>query len=444
MGGGGSQSTTTKPWKEAQPFILQGYQAAQDLFNKGPAEFFPGKTYVSPSEATTKALNLAEQRAISGSPLLSQAQGTVGGLMNYVNPYTSQISSLGMTAADPSAAFYQNLSSGGMNAAFQPASNVFGQIMGATGSTQAADFYRNLMNNQAAAPGSDFYRSMMAEQTPTEAMQMARRTASGEYLQGNPFLEGALSRANRLATESYQEGLRGLQSQASAAGRYGSGAMGQQVAKGQDVFARALTEQNQQAYMQNYAQERAAQEAAIGRLGGMEQQAIANRFAGAAGLTAGEQQAIDNQMAGAAGLSREQQQAIDNRMSAATAQAGLAQQGITNQLAGAQALTAGQQQALDTKLNALGAAADLERADVATRFGAAQLAPQLAEQDFADLQRLLSVGQAREGYDAAKLEDEMARYNYAQNADWQNLNRYLGALGQTPMGTVTRATGGGK
>lgn len=443
MGGGGGGTTTTKPWKEARPFILQGYNEAQRLYESGGPQFFPGQTYISPSEATTQALNLAEQRAISGSPLLSQAQGTVGGLMNYVNPYTSQISSLGMTAADPSAAFYQNLSSGGMNAAFQPASNVFGQIMGATGSTQAADFYRNLMNNQAAAPGSDFYRSMMAEQTPTEAMQMARRTASGEYLQGNQFLEGALSRANRLATESYQEGLRGLQSQASAAGRYGSGAMGQQVAKGQDVFARALTEQNQQAYLQNYLQERAAQEAAIGRLGSMEQQAIANRFAGAAGLTAGEQQAIANQMAGAAGLSREQQQAIANRMSAATAQAGLAQQGIANQLAGAQALTAGQQQALATQLNALGAAAGLERADVATRFGAAQLAPQLAEQDFADLQRLLMVGQAREGYDTAALQDQMARWNYEQNLPYQQLQRYQSAISGYPMGTIS-ASGGGK
>lgn len=443
MGGGGSQSTTTKPWKEAQPYILEGYKQAQALFNQGPAEFFPGQTYVSPSEATTNALNMAEQRAMAGSPLLNQAQSTVGGLMNYTNPYTSQISQLGMSAADPSAAFYQSLSSGAMNAGFQPASNIYGQIMGSSGQTAAGDFYRNLMNQQSAAPASDFYRGMMGEQSPSAAMEMAQKTASGEYLQSNPYLEGALSRANRLATESYQEGLRGLQSQASAAGRYGSAAMGQQLAKGQDVFARALTEQNQQAYMQNYAQERAAQEAAIGRLGGMEQQALANRFAGAQGLTAGEQQAIANQMAGASGLSREQQQAIANRMSAASAQAGLTQQGISNQLSGAQSLTAGQQNALATQLNALGSAAGLERADVATRFGAAQAAPQLAEQDFADMQRLLQIGQAREGYDTAALQDQMARWNYEQNLPYQELQRYQAAISGYPMGTIS-ASGGGK
>jgi len=339
MGGGGG-TTTTKPWEEAQPYILQGYQEAQKLYESGGPQFFPGQTYISPSEATTQALNLAEQRAMAGSPLLKQAQSAAGNLMSATNPYAAQIAALGANpSVDPS-----------------------------------ADFYRSIMESGAS---------------PEEAMALTRRTASGEYLNGNPYLEGALSRANRLATESYQEGLRGLQSQASAAGRYGSGAMGQQVAKGQDVFARALTEQNQQAYMQNYAAERAAQEAAIGRLGGYEQQGIANRFAAAGGLSAG------------------------------------AQQGIANQLA------------------ALGAAGQMSNADLNRQLQAAQLSPQLAEQDYLDMQKLLMVGQAREGYDNAALQDQMARWNYEQNAPWQNLARYQSAISGFPMGTVA-ASGGGK
>lgn len=339
MGGGGG-TTTTKPWKEAQPYILQGYQQAQNLYNQGPAEFFPGQTYISPSEATTNALNMAEQRAMAGSPLVREAQGSVSNLMSFTNPYAAQTAQLGATANDPS-----------------------------------ADFYRQLMEGQVG--GS------------SEAMDMIRRTASGEYLNANPYLEAALSRANRLATESYQEGLRGLQSQASAAGRYGSGAMGQQVAKGQDVFARALTEQNQQAYAQNYASERAAQEAAIARMAGIEQQ------------------------------------------------------GIQNRMAGASALTSGQQQALATRLGALVSAGQMTEADANRQLQAAQLAPTLAEQDYADMQKLLMVGQAREGYDAAALQDEMARWNYQQTAPWENLQRYQSAISGYPMGTIS-AAGGGK
>lgn len=339
MGGGGG-TTTSKPWAPAQPYILQGYQSAQNLFNQGPSQFFPGQTYVSPSEATLSALGMAEQRAMAGSPLLQQAQGSVSSLMSATNPYAAQIAALGKSpTVDPSSEFYRSIMEGGAG--------------------------------------------------PEEAMALARRTASGEYLNANPYLEGALSRANRLATESYQEGLRGLQSQASAAGRYGSGAMGQQVAKGQDVFARALTEQNQQAYLQNYANERAAQEAAIARLGGFEQQGIANRFAAAGGLSAG------------------------------------AQQGLANQLA------------------ALQSAAGISGADLNRQMSAAQLAPQLAEQDYLDMQKLLMVGQAREGYDNAALQDAMARWNFEQNAPWQNLARYQSAISGFPMGTVT-ASGGGK
>ncbi len=340
MGGGGG-TTTTKPWKEAQPYILQGYQQAQNLYNQGGPQFFPGQTYISPSEATTNALNMAEQRAMAGSPLLREAQGSVSNLMNFTNPYAARTAELGATANDPS-----------------------------------ADFYRQLMEGQI---GKD-----------SESLDMLRRTASGEYLNGNPYLEGALSRANRLATESYQEGLRGLQSQASASGRYGSGAMGQQVSKGQDVFARALTEQNQQAYAQNYANERAAQEAAIARMMGFEQQ------------------------------------------------------GIQNRMAGATALTSGQQRALETQLSALVNAGQMTQADANRQLQAAQLAPTLAEQDYADMQKLLMVGQAQEGYDQAALQDAMARWNYEQNLPYQELQRYMATISGSPMGTITSASGGGK
>lgn len=341
MGGGGSQSTTTKPWEESEPYILQGYQQAQNLFNKGPGEFFPGQTYVSPSEATTQALNLAQQRALAGSPLLQQAQTAVGSMMTATNPYASQLAALGGSATqDPSASFYQSI-----------------------------------MNGGAGSP---------------EAMALARRTASGEYLNANPYLEGALGQANRLAGEQFTKNVQQLRGGAAMAGRYGSGAANRMENESADVFARALAEQNQQAYLQNYMAERQAQEAAIGRLGGLEQQTIANRMAAAGGLSAGSQQGIANQLA------------------------------------------------------ALGAAGQMSADDMNRQMQATAMAPQLAEQDFADLQRLLSVGQAREGYDAAALQDQMARYNYEQNADWQNLARYQSAISGWPTGSINSTTGGGK
>lgn len=306
---------------------------ARRMYDLGGPKYFEGQNYISPSQVTQNALAMAEQRAMAGSPLNKQAQQTVMSQMGYSSPYAGKIEALGQSAYDPSASFY---------------------------------------------------RSMMEGQPESEAARLTRSTASGAYLDGaSPFLQGALSQANRLAGESFAENMKGLQAQAAAAGRYGSGAMAQQTAKSQDVLARALAEQNQQAYLQNYQAERAAQEAAMGRLGSLEQQAIANRFSGASGLTAG------------------------------------------------------QQNALNTQLAALGASQRISSEDLDRQMQAATLAPQMAAQDFADMQRLLAVGQAREGYDAAKLQGDMARFNYNEQLPYQMLQQYGSFISGLPMGSIT-------
>jgi hypothetical protein len=278
---------------------------------------------------------MAEQRALAGSPLTRQAQGVIAQQMGYSSPYAGKIEAMGMGAYDPSAGFY---------------------------------------------------RSMMEGQPESEAARLTRSTAGGAYLSGaSPYLQGALSQANRLAGESFTESMKDLQAKAAAAGRYGSGAMAQQTARSQDVLARALAEQNQQAFLANYQAERQAQEQAMGRLGNLEQQAIANRFAGAGGLTAGEQAAMR------------------------------------------------------TRLGALSAASDITSADLARQAQAAQLAPSMAAQDYADIQKLLQVGQGREAYDRDAI---MGRIK-AQELPLDFLKKATDIFQGTPLETKT-ATSGGK
>jgi hypothetical protein len=332
MGGGGSeQKTEIDP--EFKPFMKFGLEEARRLYEGMPAA--PSTLAVSPSAATQQAMSLAEQRALAGSPLTGQAQNVLAQQMGYTSPYAGKIEAMGMGAYDPSAGFY---------------------------------------------------RSMMEGQPESEAARLTRSTAGGAYLSGaSPYLQGALSQANRLAGEAFGESMKDLQAKAAAAGRYGSGAMAQQTAKSQDVLARALAEQNQQAYLQNYQLERQAQEAAMGRLGGLEQQAIANRFAGAGGLTAGEQ---------------------------------------AN---------------LRTRLGALGAASDITSADLARQAQAAQLAPALAAQDYSDIQKLLQVGQGRESYQQQAIEGALK----AQDIPLDRLRRTTNIFYGAPLETKT-ATSGGK
>lgn len=332
MGGGGSE-TKTEIDPEFKPFLKFGLEEAKRLYQGTGA--LPETLAVGPSAATQQAMSMAEQRALAGSPLTGQAQNVIAQQMGYTSPYAGKIEAMGMGAYDPSAGFY---------------------------------------------------RSMMEGQPESEAARLTKSTAGGAYLSGaSPYLQGALSQANRLAGEAFGESMKDLQAKAAAAGRYGSGAMAQQTAKSQDVLARALAEQNQQAYLQNYQLERQAQEQAMGRLGGLEQQAIANRFAGAGGLTAGEQ---------------------------------------AN---------------LRTRLGALSAASDITSADLARQQQAAQLAPALAAQDYADIQKLLQVGQGREAYDRDAI---MGRIK-AQELPLDFLKKATDIFQGTPLETKT-ATSGGK
>ena len=69
-------------------------QEAQNLYQTQSPEYYAGQTYVSPSSQTTSALQAAQNRALGGNPLLSQAQqqqsDVIGGNYLNSNPYFNQ------------------------------------------------------------------------------------------------------------------------------------------------------------------------------------------------------------------------------------------------------------------------------------------------------------------------------------------------------------------
>lgn len=244
MGGGGGQqtsTTTTSIDPAIKPYVTYGLEEGKRLYESGTPTFFPGQTYVSPSQATQSALQMAQERAMAGSPLVRSAQ----------------------------------------------------------------------------------------------AEQLA--TIQGRGV--NPFLEGALAGVNRQAREQFTEGVQGLQSKASSMGRYGSAALGEQEARAQDVFARALAEQGGQLAYGSAEAERARQ------------------------------------------------------------------------------------------------------------MQAAQMAPQMAATDYADIQKLLTTGQAQEQYSSAELQDAINRFNFEQNLPQAKLSQFANLFSSVPQGqtTVQQATpSGGK
>lgn len=90
--GGRPQQTVVNnqaPWSDQQDYLRGGFAVASGL-HSAPRTVFPGQTYASFSPQTENALNLTEQRALSGSPVQRSANQelmkTLGGDYLYGGP----------------------------------------------------------------------------------------------------------------------------------------------------------------------------------------------------------------------------------------------------------------------------------------------------------------------------------------------------------------------
>jgi hypothetical protein len=70
-GGGGSTTQTQKsePWIGQQPYLTDLYKQAQQQFQAGPQQFYPGRTYAEASPTVYQAENLQRQAALAQAGL---------------------------------------------------------------------------------------------------------------------------------------------------------------------------------------------------------------------------------------------------------------------------------------------------------------------------------------------------------------------------------------
>jgi len=432
---GGSQGSTFTPTETTldptlRPYVDTALSEAERLRQAGGPAYYGGETYVKPSAQTQAALFLAQQRAGKGSPLLKGAQSTVQGLMGTQSPYESQYAGMADQTSKYGSAFDTLASQ----------TSKYGSVFDQIGQAQSPyqQQFAGMAQNAYVDPNQSFYEGMRGGAMQNEALAGTRATSQGAYLGGSPYLEGALGQANRLTAESLQEGIRGLQSKTSLAGRYGSGAEQQLAGKMGDAAARALAEQNQQAYLQNYQQERGLQEQALQSLGGLSQQGFVNQLTGAQGLGTAAQQAYANQMGATQAAQGVYGSDLANRMAAAQAGQNVYQQDFANQMGATQAGQNVYQSDFANQMAALGGAQGVRQADITTQMQAAGMAPGLAAADYADLDKLLAVGQAQEGYTAAQQAADKARYDYTAQLPYQNLQNYGAFITGLPRGGITQ------
>jgi hypothetical protein len=177
MGGGGGGSSTTSGIDESiKPYVTYGLEEAKRQYQSPGAQFYPGKTYVGPSAATSEAIRLATERAKAGSPLTRAAQSETLGIIEGrgVNPFLE--GALAGTTRQATEAYTRGVQGLQSKASSMGryGSNAMGQQVG-----QAQDIFgRNL----AESAGQLAYQSSEAEAgRQMEAIRNAPAMAQADY-----------------------------------------------------------------------------------------------------------------------------------------------------------------------------------------------------------------------------------------------------------------------
>lgn len=174
MSGGGTNTVTrTELDPTMRPFVQYGLSESQRLYQQalGPQglQYFPGQTYISPSQQTRLSMEAAQQRASMGNPLVPAAQGqlqrTIQGEYLGANPYLQAALQPGFQAAERQ--FYNvvnptlsNFSragrygSGAMQGALGQAGGEFGRALTGAAATAAYQNYADERARQMAAIGA--------------------------------------------------------------------------------------------------------------------------------------------------------------------------------------------------------------------------------------------------------------------------------------------------
>lgn len=322
MGGSsGGQTTTQKsePWEGQKPYTLEGYAEAQNLYNQGPAQYYPGSTVAGFGNETNNALNAITQQGMNGQQQRAGSQnaldqfsggglgdwGTVGGLRtlggsnNWAsNPVATRLGDMSMNGTNLAAnanSRIGDLAATGGNVAghsgykLADLERTGGNVAGHSGyklgdiertGGNVAGYSRDTVGDLTSTGGgsnsqirNDTYDLITgAAQNANPAYSTLGATANGNFVGANPYLDDTYARAAGSMTRQFAEGTSpGIDSAASRAGRYGSGMHANAKDAAGESFGRSLGDLATGIYGGAYGQERGNQLAAANSLGSLYQ-----------------------------------------------------------------------------------------------------------------------------------------------------------------------------
>lgn len=386
---GNTTTTTINPTQQAQlPFLQSGWGSAQDLYNNNPYSYYPNQTLATPNSYLPQGYNSLAGSAQTGMDMLPGINSLFSGMTSGVNNIYNSPAFSGLS----------DIASG---------SNAY---LGASAADAA--YLNDLARQAGSTSGENPYAPQLA-QLAQEAgvhdygMNSLQNTASGMYLNSNPYLDSMFGSASDAVTRAYQTATAPTSASSfSGAGRYGSGAYANMASQNQQDLGSSLGNLSANIYGGNYQAERARQDAASQALSSLMQQNY-----GLQGNLINQAGNLTNQ-AGQLRLAGLGQAAQDT---SAAGQLSLANLGA-------------QQNALNTTQSGY-------QAGNQQQLAALGLFPSLMQAQYAPSQAMIQAGQGLTGLDQAQIQDQMNRFYGEQSAPWTNLNQYMNAIGQPTTGS---------
>ena len=399
-GGGGDQTTRTEPWAGQQPYLRDVFGQAQNLYQQGGPQYFPGQTVAPFSPQSQMGMDMLTQRAIGGDPSM-QAFGNyltnTLGQPNAVNPYA--LAQGGQQAMGGIGAGQDMIQQAG--SAVGPHAQILQGMTGYGGLGEAGQFFGQ------------------PDALPAFSTDQLGATASGSFLGSNPYLDQMFNTAAGRVSERFSEDiLPGIDSTFGAGGRTGGGLHALATGRAAGDAVQELSGLAADIYAPAYESERNRQLQAAqagGQLGLGQGQLGLGQLQSAADLYTGER-----------GLAQQ----------AALGGGQLFESGLGRMLSAGQGL--GQ-----LGLGGLDAMGGLYGDIAQNQFRAGTLAPSFQQMQYGDIDQLMRVGGMTEDQAQRLIDADMQRWNFQQQQPWQNLNQYANIIQGLPGGYGTSTQSGG-
>ena len=177
------------------PYLETGLEQAQNLFfGANQPQFFPGQTYVSPSQQTLTALQQQEALATQPNPLLQQAQqayqaslGQIGqtasGAFLNANPYQQQMID---AATRPLSQQFSNQILPGISSLYSKSGRLGSGAMESALGTASESYLRALGDVSGTIAGNQYQQNLQSQQQAQ--IQQAQLAAQAPAIYGQQFL----------------------------------------------------------------------------------------------------------------------------------------------------------------------------------------------------------------------------------------------------------------